>query len=66
MSKKDETRMIDGIIKNNFESFWEINQPLCDKHVLELQKYAIRIFCNRHHTYLQTNVDVIPKDTQDD
>ena len=52
MSKKDETRMIDGIIKHNFESFWEINQNLRDKHIQELKKYAIRVLCNKHHTYV--------------
>ena len=25
MSKKDESRMIEGLIKHNFESFWEVN-----------------------------------------
>jgi len=59
LTKKDETRMIDGLLKHNFESFWEINQPLCDKHIKELKKYAIRIFCNKHHTYLQPNIDAI-------
>ena len=23
-----------------------------------MKKYAIRVFCNRHHTYIQPNVDV--------
>jgi len=31
---------------------------LCDKNVAELKKYAIRVFCNRYHTYLQPNIDV--------
>lgn len=25
LQKKDETRMIEALIKHNFESFWEIN-----------------------------------------
>ena len=57
LSKKDENRMIDGLIKHNFDSFWEINQPLCDKHLSELKKFAIRVFCNRHYTYVQLNIE---------
>lgn len=58
MQKKEETRMIEAIIKHNFESFWEINQSLCDKNIADMKKYAIRVFCNKHHTFLQPNVDV--------
>jgi len=25
LTKKDETRMIEGLLKHNYESFWEIN-----------------------------------------
>lgn len=25
MQKKDETRMIEGLIKHNYENFWEVN-----------------------------------------
>ena len=52
MQKKDETRMIDGLRKHTYENFWEINQGLCDKPINELKKYALRIFCNKHHTYV--------------
>jgi len=31
MHQRDEQRMIDGILKHNYSSFWEINQSLCDK-----------------------------------
>ena len=58
LSKKDETRMIDGLIKHNFESYWEINQPLCDKHIAEMKKFALRLFSNRHHTYVQPNLEI--------
>ena len=58
MQKKDETRMIEGLRKHNYENFWEINQGLCDKAIVELKKYAIRIFSNKHHTYVQPNVEV--------
>jgi autophagy-related protein 5 len=60
MQKREEQRMIDGILKHNFENFWEINQPLCDKNIGDVKKYAIRVFCNRHHTYVQPNIDVNP------
>jgi len=52
MQKKDETRMIEGLRKHNYENFWEINQSLCDRSITELKKYAIRVFSNRHHTYV--------------
>lgn len=58
MSKRDETRMIDGIVKHNFEGFWEINQPLNDKTMSDLKKYAVRIFSNCHHTYVQPNLPI--------
>ena len=49
--------MIEGLLKHNFESFWEINQPLCDKPIANLKKYAIKVFTNIHHTYLQPVAD---------
>lgn len=55
---KDVSRMIEGLRKHNYENFWEVNQPLCDKTIIELKKYAIRVFCNRHHTYVQPNIEV--------
>ena len=51
---------MEGLKKHNYENFWEINQGLCDRSVTELKKYAIRIFSNRHHTYVQPNIDVNP------
>ena len=58
LSKKDETKMIEGLLKHNYESFWEINQPLCDKPITDMKKFAIRIFTNRHHTYVQVNHEI--------
>lgn len=52
MSKKDETRMIDGLVKHNFKLFWEINLMLRDKNIKDIKKYAIRVFSNKHHTYV--------------
>jgi len=65
MQKREEQRMIEGILKHNYENFWEINQPLCDKNVTDAKKYAIRVFCNRHHTYVQPNIDVNKPNTSD-
>jgi hypothetical protein len=50
--------MIDGIRKHNYGNFWEINQSLCDKPITDLKKYAVRIFSNVHHTYVQPNIEV--------
>jgi hypothetical protein len=58
MQKRDEQRMIEGLKKHNYETFWEINQALCDRGVSELKKYAVRFFTNRHHTYVQPNIEV--------
>ena len=58
MQKKDEQRMIEGLKRHNYENFWEINQSLCDRSIGEFKKYAIRVFSNRHHTYVQPNIDV--------
>ena len=58
LSKKDENKMIEGLLKHNYESFWEINQPLCDKPLTEMKKYAIRVFSNVHHTYVQVNSEI--------
>ncbi len=58
MQKRDETRMIEGLRRHNYENFWEINQQLCDRSITEFKKYAVRIFSNRFHTYVQPNIDV--------
>ena len=50
--------MIEGLKRHNYENFWEINQALCDRSIGEFKKYAIRVFSNRHHTYVQPNIDV--------
>ena len=58
MQRRDEQRMVEGLKKHNYETFWEINQALCDRGVNEFKKFAIRVYNNRHHTYVQMNVDV--------
>lgn len=47
MRRSEEEKLLSGIQKHNYEWFWEINQPLCDKHVADLKKFAIRIFTNK-------------------
>ena len=39
--------------KHNYESFWEINQTLCDKHVADMKKYAVRVFSNKYNRFVQ-------------
>jgi hypothetical protein len=58
MQTRDEQRLIEGLRRHNYENFWEINQGLRDRSISEFKKYAIRILSNRHHTYVQANIDV--------
>ena len=58
LKKQDEARMIEGLRRHNYENFWEINQQLCDRSIKELKKYAIRVYTNKFHTYVQPNIDV--------
>ena len=46
MKKIEEDKLIDGVQKHNYELFWEINQPLSDKHIADMKKYAVRIITN--------------------
>jgi hypothetical protein len=52
MKKSEEEKMLSGIEKHNYESFWEINQTLCDKHVADMKKYAVRIFSNKYNRFV--------------
>ena len=53
LAKKDETKMIeDGLFKNQYENFWEINQPHIVKHIADLKRFAIRVYSNTHHTFV--------------
>jgi hypothetical protein len=47
MKKYEEEKLFDGMQKHSYELFWEINQTLCDKHVANLKKYAVRVFSNK-------------------
>ena len=46
MKKSEEDKMIEGLQKHNYETYWQINQSLCDKHIADMKKYAVRIFTN--------------------
>ena len=58
--------MIEGLKKHNYESFWEINQGLCDRALADIKKYAIRVFSNKHHTYVQPNIEVPPPSSEEE
>ena len=53
MKKSEEEKLLAGIEKHNYESFWEINQTLCDKHVADMKKYAVRVFSNKYSRFVQ-------------
>ena len=58
MKKYDEEKLLDGVQKHNYELFWEINQPLCDKHIADMKKYAVRIFLNKYNNMLQACYEI--------
>ena len=37
----------DGLFKNNYESFWEINQAHILKHAADLKRFAIKVGSNK-------------------
>ena len=47
MKKYEEEKLLDGIHKHSYELFWEINQILCDKHIANMKKFALRIISNK-------------------
>lgn len=53
LSKKDEQKMVnEGLLKNNYTAFWEINQDFQVKHIGDFKRYAIRVMSNTHHTFV--------------
>ena len=52
MKKYEEEKLLEGILKHNYELFWEINQPLNDKHIADMRKYAIRVYSNKHVNFV--------------
>ena len=51
-------KLIEAIQKHNYELYWEINQPLNDKHIADMRKYAIRIYSNKHLNFVQPNFEI--------
>lgn len=60
MRKVDEDKLFKGIQNHNYESFWEINSTLSDKHVADMKKYAVRIHSNKFDRALQPNCEITP------
>ena len=51
-------KLIEAIQKHNYELYWEINQPLNDKHIADMRKYAILIYSNKHLNFVQPNFEI--------
>lgn len=60
MRKVDEDKLFKGIQNHNYESFWEINSTLSDKHVADMKKYAVRIHSNKLDRALQPTCEIAP------
>ena len=58
MKKYEEEKLLDGVQKHDYMQFWEINQPLNDKHIADMKKYAIRIFSNVYQNYVLPNFEI--------
>mmetsp|Transcript_12985 Transcript_12985/g.21955 ORF Transcript_12985/g.21955 Transcript_12985/m.21955 type:complete len:135 (+) Transcript_12985:665-1069(+) len=58
MKKSEEEKLLLGIQKHKYEQFWEINQPLCDKHIADMKKYAVRIVTNKYANLIQPSFEV--------
>ena len=50
--------MLGGIHKHHYETFWEINQLLCDKHIGDMRKFSVRIYSNQFNRMVQPNLPV--------
>lgn len=59
MKKSEQEKLLEGIQKHNYELFWEINQPLNDKHIADMRKYAIRIYSNVYSNFVQPNYEIV-------
>ena len=54
--QSDEKKMIeDGLLRNNYESFWSHCSQLLFKHIGDLKRFAVRVLSNTHHTFVQLN-----------
>ena len=47
MRKADEDKLLTGISKHNYETFWEINTLNIDKHVADMKRFAVRVYSNK-------------------
>lgn len=53
LTEQDTNKMLrEGLFKNNYETFWEINQQHLLRPIADFKRYAIRVLCNLHHTYV--------------
>ncbi len=51
----------DGLYKNLYETFWEINQQHLLRPIADFKRFAIRVLTNVHHTYIQLDRKVPDK-----
>jgi hypothetical protein len=51
----------EGLFKNNYETFWEINHKCLLKPIADFKRFAIRELANIHHTYVQLDHSVSAK-----
>lgn len=58
MKEYEEDKLLDGVQKHDYMLFWEINQPLLDKHIADMKKYAIKIYSNVYQSYVQPNFEI--------
>ena len=58
MKKSEEGKLLEGLNKHNYEIFWEINQPLCDKHIADMKKYAVRIYANKWMNLILSSYEI--------
>jgi hypothetical protein len=58
MKKSEEEKLIEGLNKHNYEIFWSINQNLCDKHIGDMKKYAVRIVSNQYPNVILAHLDI--------
>lgn len=62
LTSLDANKMIkDGLCKNLYETFWEINQAHLLRPIADFNRYAVRVFTNVHHTYIQLDRKVPEK-----
>ena len=56
----------DGLCKNLYETFWEINQAHLLRPIADFKRFAVRVLTNVHHTYIQLDRKVPDKPIQQD